>query len=412
VKTAKSNEPGILQSLDEFWFGRGSPTALGLFRIIMGSLAFINLVMISLDWDAWFSEQGFVPSWLGRRWLGGPMPLWPDSTPVIPRLNLLDGITSPYLGVAFYGLVTFFALTTAFGLWTRFSTIALAVGIVTLHHRNALILHGGDTVLRVMVLYLAISPCGRACSLDRLFRLWNGKDSGAPVRISLWPQRLIQYNMALIYFTTLWLKWYGSLWKNGTATWYPARLAEFYRFPVPAFVNELPFVKITTYGTLLIEFALGTLVFYKPARKWVLLSGIALHGWIEYSMNIPLFGYLMVSMYICFYEGTEIQDWAIRVGRAMKRYAVTVHLPAGMRLDPRGVAFFDAADPFKLVTYTPGSDDRISSGDARRSWTHSLGAWTCGWIPGLWRRLLSEAAEPIPDELPEEPRAKKHKAKT
>lgn len=403
-----SREPGFLRSLDDFWFGHGSPVALGLFRIFMGSLAFINLVMISLDWDAWYTERGFTPGWLGERWLGGPVEVGQFT---IPRLDILSGVTNPYLALTIYVLITISALTTALGLWSRVSTIALAVGIVSLHHRNGLILHGGDSVLRVMVLYLALSPCGRACSLDRLIRIWRGKESREPVRVSLWSQRLIQYNMALIYFTTLWLKWYGSLWKDGTATWYPARLAEFYRFPVPSFANDLPMVKVTTYGTLLIEFALGTIVFYRPARKWVLLGGILLHGWIEYSMNIPLFGYLMVSMYICFYEGTEIQAWATRLGQRLSRYAVRVHLPKGMALDPRGAFFFDAADPLKLVSYVPSEAAQLASPEVRRSWTHSLGAWAFGWIPGLWRRLISKSLTPAIDPIQPAQPDKKTKAR-
>jgi hypothetical protein len=125
----------------------------------------------------------------------------------------------------------------------------------------------------------------------------------------MWPQRLIAYNLALLYFTTTWSKWFGGLWKSGDATWYPARLHEFDRFSVPDFVNQYPMVKVTTWGTLAVEFALGTLVFFKPLRKWVLLSGIALHMWIEYSMNIPLFAFLMTTSYIVFYDGEETAAW-------------------------------------------------------------------------------------------------------
>ena len=82
---------------------------------------------------------------------------------------------------------------------------------------------------------------------------------------------------------------------NGTATWYPVRLAEFYRFPVPSFLNDLPIVYLTTYGTLIVEFSLATAVFFRPLRKYVLLAGVLLHGFIEYSMNIPFFSFLMIS---------------------------------------------------------------------------------------------------------------------
>jgi hypothetical protein len=388
VKLETPAEKGFLQSLDDFWFGRGSPTAMGLFRIFVGLLAFVNLAMISLDWDAWYSERGYIPAWLGRMFGGWSAKIGPGGHLSIPRVDVLANVTDPRVAVAIYALIMLAAFMTMLGYWTRFSSICLAVGIVSLHQRNQLILHGGDSVLRLMCLYVAIAPSGRACSIDRLIRLWKGLEVGPPPKVSMWPQRLVMYNLSLIYLTTMWLKWYGSLWKGGTATWYPARLPEFFRFPVPEFVNSLPFVKFTTYATLLTEFMLGTLIFYKPARKYVLAAGIMMHGWIDYSMNIPLFGFMMVAMYITCYEGEEVELWAKRMGARLKKFATTILLPETDELTPHGEAFLNAVDPLDLVTYTHGEVEAIDSSAVRRSWTHSVGAWPFGWIPGVWQRLF------------------------
>jgi hypothetical protein len=399
VSKNQAEEKGILASLDDFWFGHGSPTSIGVFRIFMGGLITINLLMILPDWQTWFSERGYVPAWLGRLWLGGNVPVLSSSDVALPRIDLLNGVTNPTVILTVYLLTLFFGFTTTIGLWSRFSTAALAIGLVSLHHRNAAILHGGDTVMRVMALYLALAPSGLACSVDRLIRLWKGKDTGEPILVSLWSQRLIMYNMALIYFTTTWLKWLGTLWKDGTATWFPARLAEFYRFPYPEFTRDQPMVQITTWATLAVEFSLATLVFYRPFRKWVLLSGILLHGWIDFTMNIPLFSFLMVSMYITFYDGEEVAAWFQRLGNKVSRFRATIHLPIGQRFDGRGVAFFDATDPLKLVTYVDGEGPELGAGEVRRSWTRSLGSWLFAWVPGVWRRLMLKALEPIPEPV-------------
>jgi hypothetical protein len=119
----------------------------------------------------------------------------------------------------------------------------LAIGIVSLHHRNPLILHGGDTVLRICVLYLAIAPSGAACSLDRLRAIWKGERDASPQLISMWPQRLIAFNVAVVYFTTFWHKaGFGDAWRDGSATWYTARLAEFHKWPTPPWLNDFPLV--------------------------------------------------------------------------------------------------------------------------------------------------------------------------
>ena len=176
----------------------------------------------------------------------------------MPRVNLLSNVTDTRITFAFYVLIILSAITTTLGLWTRVSSIILALGMVTLQHRNILILHGGDTVLRLAAIYIAIAPSGAACSLDRIIALWKGEKSALPARVSLWPQRIIQYNVALIYFTTWWLKMDGHRWRNGTAVWFPSHLNEFHRFWVPSFIQSAPLTMFFTYATLAVELCLGT----------------------------------------------------------------------------------------------------------------------------------------------------------
>ncbi|MFZ4507088.1 MAG: HTTM domain-containing protein [Fimbriimonas sp.] len=264
--------------------------------------------MLMPFWQDWFSETGYVPRSVNAIYFGE------ESTPLgsilIPRINVFANIVDPRIGFAVFLLIVVAAILTTIGLWTRVSSALLAIGVISLSQRCGPILHGGDTVMRIMLIYIAVGPSGAALSVDR----WLAAKKGKPaVRISMWPLRLIAFNTALVYFTTTWLKLYGNTWRNGTATWYPARLHEFDRFPVPGFVNEFPMVTLTTYGTITVEFLLGTLVFVKPLRKYILGAGLLMHAYIEYSMNIPLFAFMMCACYICFYEGEEVEGWLQRV---------------------------------------------------------------------------------------------------
>ena len=295
---------------------------MGVFRAVMGALTFINFLMISVYYSDWFSETGYVPAWLNSFTISKDVMLNSSGTLRIPRIDVLHGVTDYRVMVAFNVFVLFVALCTCLGLFTRISSICLAIGVITFHHRNSSILHGGDTVLRISAIYMAIAPSGAAFSLDRFIAVRRGLAPAIPPLVSMWPQRLIAYNTCLIYFTSTWSKWFGGLWKTGAATWYPARLHEFDRFPVPGFINEFPMVYLTTYGTLGVEFALATLVWFKSLRKWVLLSGLMLHGFIDYSMNIPLFGYLMATLYLSFYEGEEVVGWYERMKARWKKESV------------------------------------------------------------------------------------------
>ncbi|MBL8060403.1 MAG: HTTM domain-containing protein [Chthonomonas sp.] len=286
----------MIKKIDRWIFGWGSPFTLGVYRAVLGGLAAVCLLLLSLDFNTWYTESGLATARDAEYWAG---PIW--------HLNLLQGVTSAPVTATLFGLTLISAILSTFGLWTRFSTIALAVGMITLHHRNPFILNGGDTLLRISLITLAVSPCGADFSLDRLLR----ERKGLPVldSVSLWPQRLIQIQMTLVYGTTVWHKLNGVHWIDGTAAWYPGRLLEFDRFPTPLWVDLPPFLQAATWGTLIVEAALAYLVYWRPARKWVLLSGVALHAVIEYRFNIPLFAFISVAQYLSHYEGTEVKNW-------------------------------------------------------------------------------------------------------
>lgn len=288
-----------LRRFDGWWFGKGSPVTLGVFRILMASLAFVNLAMIAIDYDAWFTERGYVPLRVVAQY-------WGDH----PRVNLLDGVTDPAVTLAVYVGTMLAALLAAAGVLTRVSSIALALGYVSLHCRNPLILHGGDLVLRISLMYLALSPCGKAVSLDRLIALRRGRASDPPEPVSLWPQRLMQVQIAVIYFTNFWFKDYGHNWRDGVAVWFPLHLNEFKRFPVPDILtSNSVLLAIATYGTMFAWLSMGTIVFYRPLRRYAILCAAGAHLFIEYSMNIPLFAFLMLATYVNHYDGEEIAAW-------------------------------------------------------------------------------------------------------
>lgn len=106
----------------------------------------------------------------------------------------------------------------------------------------------------------------------------------------------------------------GILWMNGTAVYYAMRLEDFHRFPTPA-LHSLFLIKSLTWLTLLIEFALGVLIWFKELRYPVLLAGLGLHLGIEYAMNIPLFEWMIVATYINFIEPQDLSrmwNWTRR----------------------------------------------------------------------------------------------------
>lgn len=285
--------------VNEGVFGWGSPTAMAVFRILFGTMHLANWFIIGRYFDIWFGERGYVPIDAAKHFNGLG---W--------RFNPFAEVTNQNLLWFWYLWMVLCAILVTIGLFTRVASIMLAALTVAFHIRNPVILHGGDTLLRNMSILLALSPCGAALSIDSLLRRKRGDE---PITsVSLWPQRMMMYQLTLVYVTTVWHKWHGNTWRDGTATWFPPQLMEFEKFHLPAWFDQQPMLAITTYGTLIIELALGSLAFWKPTRKYAVIGGLLLHAFIEYRFNIPLFAFTICSCYVMYYSGEEWEAWLKR----------------------------------------------------------------------------------------------------
>ena len=158
-------------------------------------------------------------------------------------------------------------------------------------------------------------------TLDRLGRLESEgleallrelRRRAVPIYVAKIPkgaQRLFQWQLAVLYITSCWNKWHGSYWQDGTATYYSLRLTEFEKFPVPEFAKHMPWLAVTTWGTLIIQMAMGTLVFARPFRNYALIGGLILHFSLEYVVNVPIFQWIITSLYVSHIDGEEWVRW-------------------------------------------------------------------------------------------------------
>ena len=67
--------------------------------------------------------------------------------------------------------------------------------------------------------------------MDRLIRIWRGKEDADIVSRPPWAQRMIQLELSLMYFATFCWKAKGAPWLQGTAMFYIYHLDEFRRLP-------------------------------------------------------------------------------------------------------------------------------------------------------------------------------------
>ena len=304
----------IRRDWNGFWFGQVSSVPLGLFRLVFGFWTLVYGLLLFPERFLWFSEKGVLPAKLALEYNSTSGPATGQGLGAGYQLNLL---TLPNADHFLTLLLVVFLLATlclTLGFWTRTSAALVYLGLTLLHNRDAPMHNSGDTVMIVLSLYLVFSPAGAACSLDRLWRIFRGREDDTPPLIVPWAQRLMQIQIAVLYLCASLSKITGPEWTDGTATYYPLHLPESTRFPMLGRDN-IYVVNLFTWGTVATEFALATFVWVPRLRLYVLAAGVALHLGIEYTFNIPLFSALMITSYINFLTGEDIRNflaWAKR----------------------------------------------------------------------------------------------------
>jgi hypothetical protein len=286
----------LFKAWNNFFFSEQSPLPLAGFRIVYGCVVTATLVLLKSDWLAWYGVHGWVT-------IGTMRELEPGT-----RLNLFALIPQDdrWIAALFWFALAAALLLTA-GLFTRFSSILLYVCLVSLDQRNLYILHGGDTFLRVSAFFLMFAPAGAALSLDRLIRIRRGKEGPDIPTQRLWAQRMIQIELSLVYVITALWKLKGAPWMNGSALFFIYHLLEFQRFPIPDFLLNPTILKLGTWFAVVLEFSLGTLIWIKRIRYKVLLAGLLFHLTLEYSLNVPMFEWDILTAYVLFIDAADLQ---------------------------------------------------------------------------------------------------------
>ena len=281
----------LFEVWDRFFFAPVSPIPIALFRVVYGVLVIATLILLRPDWLAWYGPHAWVSLSTMHKLETGT------------RLNLFALIpqTDAWIETFFWIFLSSAALLTI-GFLTRLNSLFVFLCLASIQQRNLYITHGGDTFLRVAGFFLILAPAGAAISVDRLIRMWRGKEGANIEPRPPWAQRMIQLELALLYFATFCWKLKGAPWLQGTAMFYIYHLEEFKRFSVPSWLLLPSMLKLESWAVLALEFSLGVLIWVKKLRYTLLTLGLLLHLCLEYSLNIPMFQWDILSVYVLFID--------------------------------------------------------------------------------------------------------------
>lgn len=243
-----------------------------------------------------------------------------------PTFSIWHHLNDPvWMGVA-HGLFIVAALCFTLGLATRLTSFVCWFAAISYITRNTAVVFGMDTMMTIVLLYLAIGPSGAALSLDRLLaRWWRRRRTGdaapplppAPSVAANVAIRLLQVHLCFIYAAAGLSKLQGGAWWNGMALWNVLANFEFapMQFPLYNWLlrflgrNQLLFESVLTFGayfTLWFEIMYAVWI-WRPSTRWLILSAaILLHGVIGIFMGLGTFALIMLVMNMAFLRDEEV----------------------------------------------------------------------------------------------------------
>jgi hypothetical protein len=299
--------PAIGKSWQGFWFGPQPMYTLGLVRMAFGALAVLwTLWLFPLLYEM-FGTNGIAPQRPSYAYTWGVFDLWSSNPAVL-------------LG---WALLLAASIALMVGWHSRFAAIVVFVLILSFQRRDPWFFNAGDAVVRIEALFLALSPCGAALSLDQRRRtgsFWSAQT------LPNWPIRLIQVQMSIIYVASVQTKLAGQTWLDGTAVSYALRLQDMQRIPVPDWLTtNASLMNAATWATVLVELALGVLVWNKRCRPWVLAAGVLLHLGIDLNIEIGIFSYAMLVLYVAWIAPATAQQLPTTIKHATTQLRTRLH---------------------------------------------------------------------------------------
>jgi hypothetical protein len=341
-------------------YGSADPRSLGLLRVALGLLLFVDVALKLPEVPAHLSNSG---------WLSNHFALFRPMSDHLFSVYLAFGAANEVRVLMLLHLLVCVLLLV--GYRTKLMQILALLLTTSLNSRNILIENGGSVVLNILLVWTAFLPLGRRFSVDALrasLRMRQETSAAAlndrsdPPRdltrvVSLAVTALI-LQWAVIYFFNA-LQKNGAPWRDGTAvhyflqqdrlvTWFGAWLRS---------VLPLGAIKLVTYGTLLIEACVPLLLLlpWRSHQLRLIAFGLVLvlHASIDCVLQLGSFSWAMVVVFIALLP-EQFWDW-IRARWTARRSPCVVHFDPQSgaalalcrlvkRLDALGLVTFRAID--------------------------------------------------------------------
>lgn len=351
---------GFLAFLRDTYF-TADPRSLGLLRIALGTLVFVDILRRVPDIEAHYANTG---------WLTNHFALFRPMSSHLFSIHL--AFSSPGQVKVLFALHLLVCLLFIVGWKTRLMHVLMALLLVSADSRNVMIENGGWVVLILLTVWSAFLPLGRRFSVDAFLASLRARRENSvaglserddPARdtrpvVSLAVAALILQWAVIYYFNVVHKT--GREWRDGSAVYYffqQDRMVTAFGGWVREFV-PLGVYQVMTYSTLLIEASVALLLIlpFRPGLlrmiAWVLVA--TLHLSIDAVVQLGPFSWVMAVMFFALIPREAWQRFGPKVAQRYPARDLYLNPESGFWLRFAGVVKrFDVLERVRFVPVTP-----------------------------------------------------------
>ena len=303
-----------------FWFRPISAKGTGIMRITLGMMLVMTSIDVFPDLEILIGPNGVYAEGAAKR--GMRLARWT----YFDRIGTLEGMQIAH------GLGLLCNILFMVGYKSRTTGILSLLANVALYQRNTWFMNGGDRLVREMTFYLCFVPCGATFSVDawlkdrKLFR--TGQRIERNPKIPILAMRLIQIQIAVVYFLSGLEKWDSGSWHRGSALYYSLSTNNYARsdwLVAPLLDGRLGYdiTQVGTAITLYWEVGFWLFVLWRPTRWAALVVGVLMHAGTHIFLMVAYFSSISVWAYMAYLPHDWVERltrwWTIRKLRASAR---------------------------------------------------------------------------------------------
>jgi predicted DCC family thiol-disulfide oxidoreductase YuxK len=293
---------GLRRAWSQLWFQSTSTVPLEVARMGLGGAMLVNYSLATPYLFELWGDEGWMPRAaaleINRRIASGSE--FADS--------IFFYFTAPWQWIAFHAVFLFCCVAFMVGWRTSWVKWVVLAGEVSYNYRNQMLSYGVNNILSCILFVMCFAPIGTALSLDRVRAVRAAKhknlEAMLPHYASPWAgacTRLIQIQIAVLFFYSGMAKVAGNDWWDGHAIWLTFVASEFYSsFLLDLFARHYWFVNVISYATILLQVAYPFLIWQQSTRPYLLAAAELLHLGFAVWLGLVYFSLVMLMGHMSF----------------------------------------------------------------------------------------------------------------